>query len=409
MSSGGRNGIGGAGITFAIVESSSGAASASAMNAGDHVGRRRQEQHPADHRVDGMEPELEPGDDTEVAAAATDRPEQIRLRLGVHPSHTTVGGHDVGGQQVVDREAVLPDEEPDPTAERDPADPHRAGVAEPRGEPMGSGGRGVLRRGETGADPRGAFLDVDVERSQIRQIELNAAIGAAVAGTAVAAAPNGDLQAGILRERDRPDDVLLAAGPDDGRRAEVVSAVEHRPGLVVPGVARDDDAAVESGVEPGDGRGCRTHHALLPSRSVRGRPGTGTSERTRERRHADAGRVVRVRRVDETPSGLGSRALRASGSLQAVTATRLAVAFAFFAGLAGAAQAAIAGAFGRRIGSVQAAAFGTVLAAAILVLLAVALGRGGGIAAGDPSASLALDRPAFSGRRSCSRSRSLRR
>ena len=64
-----------------------------------------------------------------------------------------------------------------------------------------------------------------------------------------------------------------------------------------------------------------------------------------------------------------------------MTATRLAVAFAFLAGLAGAAQAAIAGALGRRVGSVQAAAFGTVLAATILVLLAVVLGRGGGIVA----------------------------
>jgi bacterial/archaeal transporter family-2 protein len=66
-------------------------------------------------------------------------------------------------------------------------------------------------------------------------------------------------------------------------------------------------------------------------------------------------------------------------SLHSVSATRLAIAFAFVAGLAGAAQAAIAGALGRRVGSVQAAAFGTVVAATILVLLAFALGRGGGI------------------------------
>ena len=70
------------------------------------------------------------------------------------------------------------------------------------------------------------------------------------------------------------------------------------------------------------------------------------------------------------------------GSLHAVSATRFAIAFAFFAGFAGAAQAAISGALGRRIGSVQAAAFSTVLAATILVLLAVVLGRGGGIVTG---------------------------
>jgi bacterial/archaeal transporter family-2 protein len=64
-----------------------------------------------------------------------------------------------------------------------------------------------------------------------------------------------------------------------------------------------------------------------------------------------------------------------------VSATRLAIAFAVVAGLAGAAQAAISGALGRRVGSVQAAAFGTVIAATILVVLAVLLGRGGGIVA----------------------------
>ena len=70
-----------------------------------------------------------------------------------------------------------------------------------------------------------------------------------------------------------------------------------------------------------------------------------------------------------------------SGSLLAVSATRLAIAFSFFAGLAGAAQAAIAGALGRRVGAVQAAGFGTAIAATLLVLLAVVLGRGGGMVA----------------------------
>jgi transporter family-2 protein len=64
-----------------------------------------------------------------------------------------------------------------------------------------------------------------------------------------------------------------------------------------------------------------------------------------------------------------------------VSATRLAIAFSFVAGIAGAAQAAISGALGRRIGTVQAAGFGTVVAAILLVLLAVILGRGGMVAA----------------------------
>ncbi len=109
------------------------------------------------------------------------------------------------------------------------------------------------RCGEPGTDPRGAPFDVDVERAQIRQIELDPAVGAAVTGAAVTAAPHGELESGVLRVRDRPDDVVRAAGADDDRRPEVVSAVEHRPGLVVPGIARHDDAAVEAGIELGDG------------------------------------------------------------------------------------------------------------------------------------------------------------
>ena len=49
---------------------------------GDHVRRRRQHEHPADDRADRVQAELEPGGDAEVAAAAADRPEQVRMGLG---------------------------------------------------------------------------------------------------------------------------------------------------------------------------------------------------------------------------------------------------------------------------------------------------------------------------------------
>ena len=82
-SSSGRKGIGGAGMTFAIVDSSSGAASAAAMNPATVSGSGRQDEHPADHRRELVEAELEPGRHPEVAAAAADRPEQVGLVLGI--------------------------------------------------------------------------------------------------------------------------------------------------------------------------------------------------------------------------------------------------------------------------------------------------------------------------------------
>ena len=126
----------------------------------DRVDRGGEQQHPADHGVERMEREPEPGRDAEVAAAAADRPEQVGLVLGVHAVELAVGGHDLGGQQAVDREAVLADEVPDAAAERDPPDPHRTRVAEPDPQPMGVGRVRELdarsgRSGPTPSAPRG--------------------------------------------------------------------------------------------------------------------------------------------------------------------------------------------------------------------------------------------------------------
>jgi hypothetical protein len=54
-----------------------------------------------------MQPVAEASGDAEVAAAAADRPEQLRMGLGVHVEHLAVGGHQLRGQQVVDGQAVL--------------------------------------------------------------------------------------------------------------------------------------------------------------------------------------------------------------------------------------------------------------------------------------------------------------
>ena len=78
-------------------------------------------------RADGMQGEPERGDDAEVAAAATQRPEQIGVLLGGRPDDVGFGGDYLGGQQVVDGEPVLAHEEADAAAEGEPAD---AGVAD---------------------------------------------------------------------------------------------------------------------------------------------------------------------------------------------------------------------------------------------------------------------------------------
>ena len=73
---------------------------------------------------DLVQPELEPGGDAVVAPAPADGPEQVRVRLLVDAEHLAVSGHDVGGEQAVDGEAVLAGEVADAAAEGDPTEPH---------------------------------------------------------------------------------------------------------------------------------------------------------------------------------------------------------------------------------------------------------------------------------------------
>jgi hypothetical protein len=55
-----------------------------------------------------MEPKFEACDDSKIAAAASQCPEQIHVVLLAGPDHLTFGGDDVGSDQIVDRHAEFP-------------------------------------------------------------------------------------------------------------------------------------------------------------------------------------------------------------------------------------------------------------------------------------------------------------
>jgi hypothetical protein len=113
--------------------------------------------------------------------------------LGVGPDELAIGGDHVGREDVVDREAVLADEEADPAAGRDPADPDRAGVPEPDHEPVRTAGRRQLRRRETRLGPHGPLLDIELDALQRAEVEDDPTVDRSVAGPAVPAAPDRQL------------------------------------------------------------------------------------------------------------------------------------------------------------------------------------------------------------------------
>src|SRR5205823_13496300 len=105
-----------------------------------------------------------------------------------------VGGDELGGEQVVDREPVLAYEVADAAAERQAPDPDRAGVAEPDRELTRLRGGRQLAGGQAGLRPCDLFVGIDLERLEARQVEHDPALAGAVAGRAVAPAPDGELE-----------------------------------------------------------------------------------------------------------------------------------------------------------------------------------------------------------------------
>lgn len=196
-----------------------------------------------------MQLELEPGRNAEVAAAAADRPEKIRMGFGIHAEAFSISGYNIGGEQRVDGEAVLADETSHTATQRDPTNPDRACIAESGRKTMGTRGSRVLSRSQSCLGPRGALFGIDVQSPHSRKIEHDPTVRDAMAGDAVTTAANGELQPGLVRERDDMRHISRVCDPNDDRWPAIDPAVEDGACFVVPSIVRRDHPAVEGGAE----------------------------------------------------------------------------------------------------------------------------------------------------------------
>ena len=142
--------------------------------------------------ADRVEPELEAGDDAEVAAAASERPEEVGVLGCAGANHLAGRGHDLGGLEVVNGHAVLAAEPAEAAAERQAGNAGGGVDAKRRGEAVDLG-RGVEVR------KRGAALDGDAAsagstRSGLHpgKVDYHAVIADGIAGDVVSAAADGE-------------------------------------------------------------------------------------------------------------------------------------------------------------------------------------------------------------------------
>jgi hypothetical protein len=150
-----------------------------------------------------VQAELEFGDHAEVAAAAADRPEQVRVLLRCSPLDPPVRGDHLGRGEVVDAQPGLAGQPPHAATEREPADTGVTDMA--GGHRQAVRLRGGVQAGQqrTPARPRPFRLRVDANLVEPAEVDHQAVIGNRLARRAVRAAAHRDLQAMSGGEGDR--------------------------------------------------------------------------------------------------------------------------------------------------------------------------------------------------------------
>ena len=222
---------------------------------GHGLGRRGQDEEPADDLRHLVQPVGEARRDSHVAAAPADRPEEVRLVVGIDVVDRAVCRDDLGSEDVVDGQAVGAAEEADAAPGRDAADADGAGVPESHGEAVLADGRGDRAGRRPGPGRDGAGLRVDVDGGEPAEVDDQAVLDGAVAGAAVTTAAHGDLEAVLDREDDCGRDVLGPGGGDRDTGCHVEVTGEDRVRVAEAGLAGLVDRAVDGSAQRGGGDG----------------------------------------------------------------------------------------------------------------------------------------------------------
>jgi hypothetical protein len=177
-----------------------------------------------DGRADGMQPELEGGRDTEVAAASVHGPEQLRVDVLARGDFPSVGGDEVDGEQVVAREAEAPLEPAGAASERESGDARGRDPSTGGREAVLLGGSVELPPGDARADACAPPVGVDVDLLHRTQVDHESAVVGGHARNRVSAGANRDVVTVLTREVQRVAHVTRRRAPcNDGR-----SLVDHR-------------------------------------------------------------------------------------------------------------------------------------------------------------------------------------
>ena len=221
----------------------------------------------------GMQPELERGHDPEVAASASQGPQQFRVLVGAGADQVAVGSDEFGRQQVVARQPVLALQPTRAAAQREPGHAGAGDAAAGGGESEALTGPVDIAPGRTPADTGDASLTVDFDVAEVAHVEDEAAVAQRTARHRVPAGPDRDLEALLTGPPERGDHVVRVRTAGDEQRSMFDHRVEQRARVRVLGLAGLVEPAPEAGTQLLDRPAERGPHRIAPRRFGAGLPG----------------------------------------------------------------------------------------------------------------------------------------
>jgi len=193
--------------------------------------------------IEPVQVELQARRHAEVAAAAPQPPEKLRILVGGRHDQGSVRSDELRAGEVVARETVLSGQVADTSAERESAHAGGADDASRSDEAVRLRGRVEIEPGSAAGSPRDSRVGLHLDPPHCREVDHEAVVTDAVAGGVVPASPNGDLQLMGAGKVERGRDVSGDDATYDDRGPSIDEGVEAPARRVVPRIGSIEDLA----------------------------------------------------------------------------------------------------------------------------------------------------------------------
>lgn len=194
-----------------------------------------------------MESELELGDDTEITAAAGDRPKQVLIFRRARAHLTAVRKEDLGGEQIVGGKAPSPAQPAEASSEGEPGNPGMGHYSSRRSQSMRLSSGIEITPQSARLDPRHLRFRINLHPTQGRKVDHDAVVAQRRPRDIVASATNRDWQTLLAGKGQSASRVGATGALGDERRPTIDGAVPNSPGGIIVGVPGFDQATSEPG------------------------------------------------------------------------------------------------------------------------------------------------------------------